>query len=250
MGTGEVTGNSIILNLGCGSKVSADCINIDWAIHLRIARSRSLYILASPFLSEARRKYILGLGDNVLLHNLKKGIPFNDNSVDVIYHSHMLEHIDREDVEGFQREVMRVLKPGGIQRVCVPDLGFLVARYSQSLKSSREDVVQQASHDTFVGDILTQCVRKEAAGTSSQPPLRRWIENLLLGGARRRGETHQWMYDDVNLAALLRECGFTDVTREGFNRSNIDGWVSLGLEVKENGQEYKPDSLYMEAVKP
>ena len=46
-------------------------------------------------------------------------------------------------------------------------------------------------HDDYVGAIIEQCVRKEAAGTSKQKNVRRFIENIILGDARKRGETHQ-----------------------------------------------------------
>ena len=54
-----------------------------------------------------------------MVHDLSKGIPFDDNSVDVVYHSHLLEHIDRKNVPTFLKEIRRVLKPRGIHRIVV-----------------------------------------------------------------------------------------------------------------------------------
>lgn len=207
-------------------------------------------MLTSPFLNEERRRHIDRLGENLLAHDLKKGIPFGDNSVDAVYHSHVLEHIDRIDVAIFQSEVLRVLKPGGIQRICVPDLEFLAGEYMNSLARCDEIDNQSDRHDQFIEDLLEQSVRREAWGTSQQPPLRRWIENAVLGDARRRGETHQWMYDRVSLRAMLRNMGFSDVSQMQFNESNIPDWSTLNLELDENNKEYKPGSLYIEAAKP
>jgi hypothetical protein len=97
--------------------------------------------------------------------------------------------------------------------------------------------------------MLLQSVRREAHGTSQQRPLRRFVENLLLGDARKRGETHQWMYDRFNLAALLQFCGFTRPCMRSFDHSAIDDWHSLGLDMDKSGNEYRPESLYMEATK-
>jgi hypothetical protein len=58
------------------------------------------------------------------------------------------------------------------------------------------------------------------------------------------------MYDRVNLDVLLREAGFADCRVASFDSSRIPEWSSFGLDVNEQGGEYKPGSLYMEAVKP
>ena len=94
---------------------------------------------------------------------------------------------------------------------------------------------------------VEQIVRREAAGTASQHPFRRRIENALLGDARKRGETHQWMYDRLSLTVLLETCGFTAISVVDHATSRIPGWNSLGLDVEPDGQPYKPHSLYIEA---
>jgi len=102
-----------VLNLGCGSKTSSRCINIDWSPYLRVKKNKLLRVLVAPFLNEERRHRLIMLSDNVMAWNLRKGIPFPDESVDAVYHSHILEHIDRKDVASFQKEIYRVLKSGG-----------------------------------------------------------------------------------------------------------------------------------------
>ena len=90
-----------VLNLGCGHKVSAhpDVVNIDWSMHLRIRKSRLLSLMAPVVLSEARRQRLARLPPNILAHDLSRGIPFPEGSVDVIFHSNVLEHLDREVAE-------------------------------------------------------------------------------------------------------------------------------------------------------
>lgn len=51
---------------------------------------------------------------------------FDDNSVDLVYSCHVLEHFRRHQIENVLREWHRVLKPGGILRIAVPDFESMV----------------------------------------------------------------------------------------------------------------------------
>jgi len=237
----------LLLNLGCGTRTSSapNVVNIDWSIYLRIRRSRFVRPLARCLLDAPRRETIEALGDNILVHDLRKGIPFRDRKVDAVYHSHLLEHLDREAADPFMREVYRVLCPGGLQRIVVPDLEGAVRSYLAHLEAGSPE-----EHDRYVGAIIEQSIRRAAHGTSTKKPLRRTIETLLLGDARRRGETHQWMYDVKNLTALVERSGFVDVRRSTHDRSSIPGWDELRLDYGEGDAEYKPGSLYLECAKP
>jgi len=240
-----------ILNLGCGTKASSspDVVNVDWSLYLRIKRSRLLTCLAWPFLSELRRERLMALPENVLVHDLSKGIPFPDGSADVVYHSHLLEHLDRDIAIEFMREVKRVLKPGGIVRVVVPDLERACREYLDHVSLSEGDPVEAAQHDRYIAPIIEQSVRREGAGATEQTPVRRALDRLVLGDARQRGETHQWMYDRVNLGALLAQVGFRNPTTVDYQTSQIPGWNDFALDRDHEGREYKPESLYMEAEK-
>lgn len=238
----------VILNLGCGTTTHPDLVNIDWSFYMRLKKSKLLTALAYPLLSNTRRHRLRELPDDVVAHDLRKGIPFPDNSVDAVYHSHMFEHIDRDVAPLFLKEIYRVLKPGGIHRICVPDLETEVRRYLASLEECKEGRGLEG-HDGFVAAIIEQTARREATGTLEQAPWIRPIERVLLGDARSRGETHQWMYDFYNLSTLLRQAGFQDVTRKSFSESNIPGWAEFRLELDAAGEERKPRSLYCESIK-
>jgi len=54
-----------------------------------------------------------------------------DSSVDLIYNCHVLEHFKRRDVERVLREWHRVLKPGGVLRISVPDFAKLCEVYQR-----------------------------------------------------------------------------------------------------------------------
>jgi predicted SAM-dependent methyltransferase len=71
-----------------------------------------------------------------------------------------------------------------------------------------------------------------------------------IGRFRLEGEVHQWMYDRYSLARLLREVGFVDPAQRGAAESAIPNWSSYNLDTLADGTVVKPDSLFMEAVKP
>jgi predicted SAM-dependent methyltransferase len=49
-------------------------------------------------------------------------LPFDDNSVEEIWASHILEHIPPPRVQAVLKEWLRVLIPGGLARIVIPDL--------------------------------------------------------------------------------------------------------------------------------
>jgi predicted SAM-dependent methyltransferase len=240
-----------ILNIGCGTKTSSDpsVINLDWSMYLRIKSNPVLMALSRKILSKERLERLDQLPSSIMVHDLRKGIPFDDNSIDAVYHSHFLEHLDRPIARLFMTEVKRVLRPGGIQRIAIPDMERLAAAYLAHLKESLDDPTKIADHDRYMADMIEQMVRREAFGTSQQTPNRRRLEKLVLGDARQQGQTHQWMYDRVNLPHLLREVGYQDVRVERFDTSRIPRWNEFGLDRNDQQGEYKPESLYVEAVK-
>jgi predicted SAM-dependent methyltransferase len=241
-----------VLNLGCGAKISRDpdVVNIDWSYMLRAKQGAVLSRVVPLFLSDSRRRRFAAIGENVLVHDLSKGIPAESGTVDVVYHSHVLEHLDRDIVPVFLREVVRVLKPGGLHRIVVPDLEALCLAYLESNRKWRSTPGSAAEHDATVAAMYEQSVRKETEGARQQPPLRRKLENLFFGDARKRGETHQWMYDRVNLAHLLLESGLVNPQVLSFDVSSISHWKKYGLDADAEGREVRSDSLYMEAQKP
>ena len=74
-------------------------------------------------------------------------------------------------------------------------------------------------------------------------------QNLRVGRFRQSGEIHQWMYDRYSLDRLLKECGFAQVTQRNARDSYIPNWPTFNLDTASDGTVYKPDSLYMEAIK-
>jgi ubiquinone/menaquinone biosynthesis C-methylase UbiE len=71
---------------------------------------------------------------------------FADNSADLIYCSHALEYFDRDDARRVLAEWWRVLGPGGVLRLAVPDLQALIEIYHKT-------VYDEAS----LGALLQEC---------------------------------------------------------------------------------------------
>ena len=66
---------------------------------------------------------------------------------------------------------------------------------------------------------------------------------------RQSGEVHRWMYDRFSLQKLLSEAGFTGIKVCRADESSIPHFHSYNLDMVDNTVK-KPDSLYMEGVKP
>jgi predicted SAM-dependent methyltransferase len=125
------------LNLGCGSRCHPDWINVD---------SRP----SAP---------------GVLVHDLSEGIPFADESVDVVYHSHLLEHLTKKHAVRFMKECFRVLKRGGIIRIVVPDLEIIATQYLTALKEARNGNTQtQQNYEWLMLELYDQAVREASGG--------------------------------------------------------------------------------------
>jgi len=130
------------LNVGCGNKYHKDWINIDM-------------VSDSP---------------DVKATNLIKGIPYPDNTFDVVYHSQVLEHIPKEKALDFIKECYRVLKPGGIIRVVVPDLENIVDEYRKFLNENidNHNDISEANYDWILLEMYDQTVRNYSGGQMAE----------------------------------------------------------------------------------
>lgn len=63
-------------------------------------------------------------------HDLRQGLPqFQNDSVDIIRASHVIEHLSLEDAKQLMLECYRVLKVNGVLRVSVPDIDTMIRQY-------------------------------------------------------------------------------------------------------------------------
>ena len=87
-----------------------------------------------------------------------------DNSVELIYNCHVLEHFKRRDTPSVLNEWYRVLKPGGILRTAVPDFNAICEVYLNTKKLElvlgsilgRQDYLYNIHYNIFDFDTLRQ----------------------------------------------------------------------------------------------
>lgn len=195
-------GSPLKLNLGCGPVQPAGWINVDGS---------NRAVLASRFWPLDRLLVRLGVlsptefGPQVTVHDLLKPLPFADNSAACIYAGELWEHFELPDAERLTRECVRVLAPGGVLRVCVPDGAAFWRRYlelyDQQMALGRADrsAAPLRRHvQLYFHDICTR---------------RRWFGSM--------GHVHKWQFDEIQLVQLFEEAGLTQVARMPLHRSRI-----------------------------
>jgi predicted SAM-dependent methyltransferase len=142
---------------------------------------------------------------------------FANDSVTLIYASHILEHFGRHEVEGVLKEWHRVLAPGGKLRIAVPDFSAVVDLYEQEgLKDGKSGLV-----------------------------------GLVCGGQRDKYDFHKIIFDEPFLTFLLAKAGFRDIHRwdwRNTEHAHIDDFSQSYLPHmdKQNGRLM---SLNLEATK-
>jgi len=201
------------LNLGCGFNIVDGWINVDYALGAKLAKM--------PLFSTINRKLKIVASDwdsRVYLHDLTARFPWRDASVDYCYSSHTLEHLTREQGIFLLRESYRVLKPGGVVRIVVPDLKSVIREY--------EDGTLRADRFLETMGVLY--------GTE-----KRGIKKLL---APFYEFPHKCMYDTPTLVDVMREAGFLADERAAFE-SNIAGIEQIEL------QDRTVDAVIVEGVK-
>ena len=75
--------------------------------------------------------------DHLDYNNITHLQNFDDNSVDLIYASHVLEYFDRQEVINVLKEWQRVLRPGGVLRLAVPDFDSMARLYIEGTPLDR-----------------------------------------------------------------------------------------------------------------
>lgn len=188
------------INLGSGPRAVTGWVNLDGALGARLHKTWGFKSL----------NRLLGLTNaswdhSIQIHDLRRPLPWTNNAVDVVYTSHTLEHMSRDDGETILRECFRVLKPSGVLRILVPDLAAHVQNYVEG-QTRAEDFVEE------LGVLY---------GTGKQGWKRltsRFIEF-----------PHQCMYDTPSLLRVCRAIGFECEAKQAFD-SLIEDIRNIELE--------------------
>jgi predicted SAM-dependent methyltransferase len=139
-----------LLNLGCGTRHHDEWTNIDFC----------------------------STGTSVMAYDLRKGIPLDSETFDVVYHSNLIEHFSKEDAQEFLKECYRVLRYGGILRIAYPDLEQIVLHYIRLLKEMKNENLEFADdYDWIMLELYDQTVRNSSGGDMAKYFIRDSIPN-------------------------------------------------------------------------
>jgi predicted SAM-dependent methyltransferase len=137
------------------------------------------------------------------VYDCRKSLPFPDDSVKGIFCEHFFEHIDyTEEAPYFLSECYRVLKPGGVIRLIVPDAEKYLQAYCEG---SWEHLRRIRPLDSEDKDVYFHC--------KYNTPME------LINVVFRQGHEHKYAYDWATLDFLLSHYGFPTVTRQPFGQS-------------------------------
>jgi len=109
-------------------------------------------------------------GSDVHAVDVRRPLPFASGAFAAVYASHLVEHLAPAEALALVRECHRVLRPGGVLRVVVPDLEGVVRAYLASLEAAAGgDDAARWRHRWMTVELLDQLVRRRPGGL-----MRRW----------------------------------------------------------------------------
>lgn len=205
---------------GCGWTAPPGWHNFDASPTLRFER---LPLVGRLYSKNGRR-----FPDNVRYGDIVRGLPLAPGSVDLLYASHILEHLAYEDMHLALRRSHDLLKPGGIFRLIVPDLALRARHYVEALDKSDPEAASRFLEDCYLGE------RQRPQG------LQRLVR--LFGNS-----AHLWMWDEASMTHALTAAGFHTIRRcsmgdsghpafddvEEHGRFHFgDGWPELAMQAQ------------------
>ena len=196
-------GDSVMkLNLGCGPVHAANWVNVDGS-------NRAWLASRLPWLD--RLLVAAGLiaptefNERTVFAPLLRRFPWKNASADAIYMGEILEHFTQKDGERVLSECYRVLKPGGLLRVRVPDRARFWKQYVEEFERTKSKPRAQWNLDHT----------RWTAMYFRDVPVRRprlW---------QSMGHFHKWMSDEVSLIHLFESMGFERAERRALHQSGI-----------------------------
>ncbi len=266
-----------LLNIGCGKRYHQDWINLDknqadpyiqqWDANKGLPFSDFYFDLvyhshvlehfefnsAKCFLNECHRVLKkngiirIALPDleqivRCYLEKLQKSLE-GDNNAAYDYDWIMLELYDQA-----VRETSGGKMADFINQKCIPNKNFIIHRCGNELFDLTSKTRKRKKKKDFSRSIknIIYNFRENFIKTI----LGDEYEMLKIGRFRRSGENHKWMYDRYSLHKFLEESGFVNIVQKSADTSFFSDWKRFNLDTNTNGSIYKPDSFYMEALKP
>lgn len=180
------------------------------------------------------------LGEIVVDFQKFVNLPIPDGSVSCVYGSHVFEHMSIFKTPLIFKEIFRVLQPGGIVRLILPDAGKSVHEY---VKNNKDFLLfkrrrERAKEFSGIDYTLFECMREDYLSKAGQVGL---LGNDALA--------HQNAWDEETIKADLTRAGFdpAKIQRMDFQKSQSEDFGFEGTYPSEANEDYR--SLYIEAIK-
>ncbi len=216
--------NAVILNVGCGMSIIPGAINIDNSLSVKLSKHKLLVAILKKL--GLVKGEALSYVEFCVRNNVKSGsctkLPVGDKSADVVYTSHMVEHLYYEDLVRFLNESYRVLKDDGVLRIALPDLRILIDNYT-----SNKDA------DSFMESLTMMDNRHKLK-------FKEKIRFMLIGD-----RLHKWMYDGDSFLKFVESHSKFKGCVVGAGETTIRNDMASCLDLNERPGE----SVYLEFSK-
>lgn len=176
---------------GCGGCAPREWQNFDASPTLRFERL--------PLIGKVYTRNSARFPPNVEYGDVVKGLPVAADSCAAVYCSHVLEHLSLEDFRAALHNTFRILQPGGVFRLVLPDLFQCASRYLHAADS----------------DVSISFMRQTCLGVERRPRSLRDFLVFWLGNSQ-----HLWMWDYASLSRELASAGFVAVRRAAYGDSS------------------------------
>ena len=130
--------------------------------------------------------------------------------------------------------------------------GFVASRIGfelENCRAAKQKTTFEKLKSKRVSWFVPKIRNKLAEGMVFAIAGRQAQQSFREGIFRQSGEVHRWMYDRYSLGRLLRKSGFSNIRVCQANESQIMDFNHYELDIYQ-GKTRKPDSLFIEAVKP
>ncbi len=214
----------VYVQYGCGPSCPRGWINFDVSPTLRLQRL--------PLIGKLFKRGSIIFPDEVRFGNIVKGLPIAEGSAQGVYASHVLEHLPLTEFWIALESTFRMLRPGGIFRLVIPDLEIRARKYLEKINAGDANASSWFMQTTCLGlEYRSRGLRALARG--------------IFGNS-----AHLWMWDENSMTAALEKVGFIGVRRCRFNDGQDEAFRLV-----EDARRFYDDSAdleecAMEAIKP
>ncbi len=200
------------LNIGCGLTAPLGWVNIDNSLNARLAKWPGLRKILAVLHIISFDKANIRWPKDIHIYDVRRDLPFPNNSVEIIYCSHFLEHLSKQEAKLFLKECHRVLDTNGIIRIIVPDLFSYAEQYVKKAKQIKQEILTgELPAEKFLNDLIIF-----EKGSLNENILIRFYKKIC------NKDIHKWMYDEYSLIILLKKFGFSNIQRKEYYESLIE----------------------------